>query len=94
MKVSNHQTKENNDAMKVSNHQTKKNDAMKENIRRTTDDKRMMRGNVDRRLVLMFRRPTDDRTFAQWDAESQVKFAQRVHQDGRNTSLLFQTFCV
>ena len=65
MKVSNHQTKENNDAMKVSNHQTKKNDAMKENIRRTTDGKRMMRRNVDRRLVLMFRRPTDDRTFAQ-----------------------------
>ena len=25
----------------------------------------MMRRNVDRRLVLMFRRPTDDRTFAQ-----------------------------
>eukprot|EP00964_Phaeocystis_antarctica_P053648 scaffold31509_cov71-Phaeocystis_antarctica.AAC.1 len=24
-----------------------------------------MRRNVDRRLVLMFRRPTDDRTFAQ-----------------------------
>ena len=34
----------------------------------------MMGRYVDRRLRLMLRRPTDGRTFAQWDAESQVKF--------------------
>ena len=47
---------------------------MKKNKRRSTDEKRMMGSYVDRRLRLMLRRPTDGRTFAQWDAESQVKF--------------------
>ena len=47
----------------------------------------MMGRYVDRRLVLMLRRPTG-RTFAQWDAESQVKFALRSHDGLRNTMLL------